>query len=136
MCLRYPASREGDGQEHQPGAVPPREAGPEARGPGGAGSGASSASASLVLASTRTRSLLLFQVVSQGIPMYARMIHSPSGKLSSIPYGRKGQVGVPNSYSTMLGPKDARLCSDGKGRTASNVPLLSCSTFCQWTGPS
>ncbi|CAF89726.1 unnamed protein product [Tetraodon nigroviridis] len=31
------------------------------------------------------------KIVSQGIPMHARMIHSPSGKLSSIPYGRKGQ---------------------------------------------
>lgn len=33
------------------------------------------------------------QIVSQGIPMNARMIHSPSGKLSPIPYGKKGQVG-------------------------------------------
>lgn len=33
------------------------------------------------------------QIVSQGIPMNARMIHSPSGKLSQIPYGKKGQVG-------------------------------------------
>uniref|UniRef100_H2TVW8 Kynurenine 3-monooxygenase n=2 Tax=Takifugu rubripes TaxID=31033 RepID=H2TVW8_TAKRU len=31
------------------------------------------------------------KIVSQGIPMNARMIHSPSGKLSSIPYGKKGQ---------------------------------------------
>uniref|UniRef100_A0A665TLR1 Kynurenine 3-monooxygenase n=1 Tax=Echeneis naucrates TaxID=173247 RepID=A0A665TLR1_ECHNA len=32
------------------------------------------------------------KIVSQGIPMHARMIHSPSGKQSPIPYGKKGQV--------------------------------------------
>ncbi|XP_034041456.1 kynurenine 3-monooxygenase [Thalassophryne amazonica] len=31
------------------------------------------------------------KIVSQGIPMHARMIHSLSGKQSSIPYGKKGQ---------------------------------------------
>ncbi|XP_029376945.1 kynurenine 3-monooxygenase [Echeneis naucrates] len=31
------------------------------------------------------------KIVSQGIPMHARMIHSPSGKQSPIPYGKKGQ---------------------------------------------
>ncbi|XP_072123132.1 kynurenine 3-monooxygenase isoform X1 [Mobula birostris] len=31
------------------------------------------------------------QVVSKGIPMNARMIHSLSGKRSSLPYGKKGQ---------------------------------------------
>ncbi|XP_072293406.1 kynurenine 3-monooxygenase [Eucyclogobius newberryi] len=30
-------------------------------------------------------------IVSQGIPMHARMIHSPNGKQSPIPYGKKGQ---------------------------------------------
>lgn len=32
------------------------------------------------------------QIVSQGIPMHARMIHSLNGKQSPIPYGKKGQV--------------------------------------------
>uniref|UniRef100_A0A3B4ZAX0 Kynurenine 3-monooxygenase n=1 Tax=Stegastes partitus TaxID=144197 RepID=A0A3B4ZAX0_9TELE len=32
------------------------------------------------------------KIVSQGIPMHARMIHSLSGKQSPIPYGKKGQV--------------------------------------------
>lgn len=40
------------------------------------------------------------QIVSQGIPMNARMIHSPSGKLSPIPYGKKGQVGFSPSPTT------------------------------------
>uniref|UniRef100_A0A8D3C392 Kynurenine 3-monooxygenase n=1 Tax=Scophthalmus maximus TaxID=52904 RepID=A0A8D3C392_SCOMX len=31
------------------------------------------------------------KIVSQGIPMHARMIHSLSGKQSPIPYGKKGQ---------------------------------------------
>lgn len=31
------------------------------------------------------------KIVSKGIPMHARMIHSPSGKRSPIPYGKKGQ---------------------------------------------
>lgn len=31
------------------------------------------------------------KIVSQGIPMHARMIHSPTGKQSPIPYGKKGQ---------------------------------------------
>ncbi|KAK5600533.1 hypothetical protein CRENBAI_017527 [Crenichthys baileyi] len=31
------------------------------------------------------------KIVSKGIPMHARMIHSLSGKQSPIPYGRKGQ---------------------------------------------
>lgn len=31
------------------------------------------------------------KIVSHGIPMHARMIHSPSGKQSPIPYGKKGQ---------------------------------------------
>ncbi|XP_068182631.1 kynurenine 3-monooxygenase [Antennarius striatus] len=31
------------------------------------------------------------KIVSQGIPMHARMIHSLSGKHSAIPYGKKGQ---------------------------------------------
>ncbi|XP_044071156.1 kynurenine 3-monooxygenase isoform X2 [Siniperca chuatsi] len=31
------------------------------------------------------------KIVSQGIPMHARMIHSVSGKQSPIPYGKKGQ---------------------------------------------
>ncbi|XP_059841660.1 kynurenine 3-monooxygenase-like [Hypanus sabinus] len=31
------------------------------------------------------------QVISKGIPMNARMIHSLSGKKSSLPYGKKGQ---------------------------------------------
>ncbi|XP_074502933.1 kynurenine 3-monooxygenase [Sebastes fasciatus] len=31
------------------------------------------------------------KIVSQGIPMHARMIHSLSGKQSTIPYGKKGQ---------------------------------------------
>lgn len=35
------------------------------------------------------------QIVSQGIPMRARMIHSLSGKKSAIPYGTKSQVGLP-----------------------------------------
>ena len=39
--------------------------------------------------------LILFQVVSHGIPMRARMIHSLSGKKSAIPYGTKSQVGLP-----------------------------------------
>ncbi|KAK7901180.1 hypothetical protein WMY93_017949 [Mugilogobius chulae] len=34
---------------------------------------------------------LFVQIVSQGIPMHARMIHSPDGKQSPIPYGKKGQ---------------------------------------------
>lgn len=33
------------------------------------------------------------QVVSKGVPMRARMIHSLSGKKSAIPYGNKSQVG-------------------------------------------
>ncbi|XP_076025366.1 kynurenine 3-monooxygenase isoform X2 [Genypterus blacodes] len=31
------------------------------------------------------------KIISQGIPMHARMIHSPSGKQSPIPYGKTGQ---------------------------------------------
>uniref|UniRef100_A0A8C7ZAG6 Kynurenine 3-monooxygenase n=1 Tax=Oryzias sinensis TaxID=183150 RepID=A0A8C7ZAG6_9TELE len=31
------------------------------------------------------------KIISKGIPMHARMIHSLSGKQSPIPYGRKGQ---------------------------------------------
>ncbi|NXT75046.1 KMO monooxygenase, partial [Zapornia atra] len=31
------------------------------------------------------------QIVSQGIPMRARRIHTPSGKKYSIPYGKKNQ---------------------------------------------
>ncbi|XP_056148062.1 kynurenine 3-monooxygenase [Lampris incognitus] len=31
------------------------------------------------------------RIISKGIPMHARMIHSPSGKQSPIPYGKKGQ---------------------------------------------
>uniref|UniRef100_A0A4W4ECQ6 Kynurenine 3-monooxygenase n=1 Tax=Electrophorus electricus TaxID=8005 RepID=A0A4W4ECQ6_ELEEL len=31
------------------------------------------------------------KIVSQGIPMHGRMIHSTSGKCSPIPYGKKGQ---------------------------------------------
>lgn len=34
------------------------------------------------------------QIVSKGIPMHARMIHSLSGKQSPIPYGKKGQVSL------------------------------------------
>lgn len=33
------------------------------------------------------------QVVSKGVPMRARMIHSLSGKKSAIPYGNSSQVG-------------------------------------------
>lgn len=36
--------------------------------------------------------LFCSQIVSQGIPMHARMIHSLNGKQSPIPYGKKGQV--------------------------------------------
>lgn len=50
--------------------------------------------------------ILLFQIVSQGIPMHARMIHSPSGKLSPIPYGKKGQVG----FSGPLNKQADRRC--------------------------
>uniref|UniRef100_A0A3B3C5L9 Kynurenine 3-monooxygenase n=1 Tax=Oryzias melastigma TaxID=30732 RepID=A0A3B3C5L9_ORYME len=32
------------------------------------------------------------KIISKGIPMHARMIHSLSGKQSPIPYGKKGQV--------------------------------------------
>uniref|UniRef100_A0A4W6D2I5 Kynurenine 3-monooxygenase n=1 Tax=Lates calcarifer TaxID=8187 RepID=A0A4W6D2I5_LATCA len=32
------------------------------------------------------------KIVSQGIPMHARMIHSLNGKQSPIPYGKKGQA--------------------------------------------
>ncbi|XP_054592051.2 kynurenine 3-monooxygenase [Nothobranchius furzeri] len=31
------------------------------------------------------------KIVSKGIPMHARMIHSPSGRQSQLPYGTKGQ---------------------------------------------
>ncbi|TMS04890.1 Kynurenine 3-monooxygenase [Larimichthys crocea] len=31
------------------------------------------------------------KIISQGIPMHARMIHSQNGKQSPIPYGKKGQ---------------------------------------------
>lgn len=34
------------------------------------------------------------QIVSNGVPMKARMIHSLSGKKSAIPYGNKSQVGL------------------------------------------
>lgn len=34
------------------------------------------------------------QIVSKGVPMRARMIHSLSGKKSEIPYGNKSQVGL------------------------------------------
>lgn len=34
------------------------------------------------------------QIVSKGVPMKARMIHSLSGKKSAIPYGNKSQVGL------------------------------------------
>lgn len=37
MCFRYPASQKREGQEHQPGSVPQREASPEACWPGGKG---------------------------------------------------------------------------------------------------
>lgn len=39
------------------------------------------------------------QIVSKGIPMHARMIHSPNGKQSPIPYGKKGQVNLPSVTS-------------------------------------
>lgn len=35
------------------------------------------------------------QIVSKGIPMNARMIHSLNGKRTPIPYGKKGQVRIP-----------------------------------------
>lgn len=38
------------------------------------------------------------QIVSNGIPMHARMIHSVNGKRSPIPYGKKGQVGQYQHY--------------------------------------
>lgn len=38
--------------------------------------------------------IILPQIVSQGIPMHARMIHSLGGKQSPIPYGKKGQVSL------------------------------------------
>uniref|UniRef100_A0A3B5K254 Kynurenine 3-monooxygenase n=1 Tax=Takifugu rubripes TaxID=31033 RepID=A0A3B5K254_TAKRU len=44
------------------------------------------------------------KIVSQGIPMNARMIHSPSGKLSSIPYGKKGQVDFRKETCLMCRP--------------------------------
>uniref|UniRef100_A0A3Q3M9E9 Kynurenine 3-monooxygenase n=1 Tax=Mastacembelus armatus TaxID=205130 RepID=A0A3Q3M9E9_9TELE len=34
------------------------------------------------------------KIVSKGIPMHARMIHSLTGKQSPIPYGKKGQVSL------------------------------------------
>lgn len=45
---------------------------------------------------------LLFQIVSKGIPMRARRIHTPSGKKYSIPYGKKNQVLVSCCHSEML----------------------------------
>uniref|UniRef100_A0A3B4V8D7 Kynurenine 3-monooxygenase n=1 Tax=Seriola dumerili TaxID=41447 RepID=A0A3B4V8D7_SERDU len=41
------------------------------------------------------------KIVSQGIPMHARMIHSPSGKQSPIPYGKKGQRNLKKSHLTI-----------------------------------
>uniref|UniRef100_A0A667ZSZ6 Kynurenine 3-monooxygenase n=1 Tax=Myripristis murdjan TaxID=586833 RepID=A0A667ZSZ6_9TELE len=35
------------------------------------------------------------KIISKGIPMHARMIHSLNGKQSQIPYGKKGQVTPP-----------------------------------------
>lgn len=37
----------------------------------------------------------IVQVISLGIPMKARMIHSHSGNTTPIPYGKKGQVWIP-----------------------------------------
>lgn len=45
---------------------------------------------------------LTFQIVSKGIPMRARRIHTPSGKKYSIPYGKKSQVLVSCCHSEML----------------------------------
>lgn len=50
--------------------------------------------------------LLIFpQIVSKGIPMHARMIHSLSGKQSPIPYGKKGQVRCVLSCKTQKVPR-------------------------------
>uniref|UniRef100_A0A3B4YH24 Kynurenine 3-monooxygenase n=1 Tax=Seriola lalandi dorsalis TaxID=1841481 RepID=A0A3B4YH24_SERLL len=46
------------------------------------------------------------KIVSQGIPMHARMIHSPSGKQSPIPYGKKGQVRLPSQLTMADGSND------------------------------
>uniref|UniRef100_A0A8B9JBD1 Kynurenine 3-monooxygenase n=1 Tax=Astyanax mexicanus TaxID=7994 RepID=A0A8B9JBD1_ASTMX len=59
------------------------------------------------------------KIVSMGIPMRARMIHSLSGKCSPIPYGRKGQyilsVGRANLNKELLSePVD--ICSLGDCR--------------------
>lgn len=52
--------------------------------------------------------LMIFpQIVSQGIPMHARMIHSLSGKQSPIPYGKKGQVSWP-----LLAPLYTQHCNE------------------------
>uniref|UniRef100_A0A3Q3GKV7 Kynurenine 3-monooxygenase n=1 Tax=Labrus bergylta TaxID=56723 RepID=A0A3Q3GKV7_9LABR len=42
------------------------------------------------------------KIVSQGIPMHARMIHSPSGKQTPIAYGKKGQVTAEKYPNTKL----------------------------------
>ncbi|NXJ99255.1 KMO monooxygenase, partial [Corythaixoides concolor] len=42
------------------------------------------------------------QIVSKGIPMRARRIHTPSGKKYSIPYGKKNQVLVSASLYSWL----------------------------------
>uniref|UniRef100_A0A3B3XV66 FAD-binding domain-containing protein n=1 Tax=Poecilia mexicana TaxID=48701 RepID=A0A3B3XV66_9TELE len=42
------------------------------------------------------------KIVSKGIPMNARMIHSLSGKQSPIPYGKKGQVNLQNPVFVTL----------------------------------
>ncbi|KAI5107865.1 kynurenine 3-monooxygenase, partial [Silurus meridionalis] len=51
------------------------------------------------------------KIVSNGIPMHARMIHSVNGKCSPIPYGRKGQyilsVGRANLNKELLTAAEA-----------------------------
>ncbi|KAK1791836.1 hypothetical protein P4O66_013808, partial [Electrophorus voltai] len=51
------------------------------------------------------------KIVSQGIPMHGRMIHSTSGKCSPIPYGKKGQyilsVGRANLNKELLTAAEA-----------------------------
>uniref|UniRef100_A0A3Q3DTA2 Kynurenine 3-monooxygenase n=1 Tax=Hippocampus comes TaxID=109280 RepID=A0A3Q3DTA2_HIPCM len=45
------------------------------------------------------------KIVSQGIPMHARMIHSLNGVQSPIPYGKKGQVSLYNKAETYANTK-------------------------------
>lgn len=55
--------------------------------------------------------------------MHARMIHSPSGKLSPIPYGKKGQVGFLNPQMLECKLQTGKSCQESEGFSAQNMSV-------------